>query len=206
MDIKMPVSYGDLYIYFDRNNDLRYAFKVNHDFNIIESFFNLTNKMPEEIVLPNINEHAYVIENNMLAKDFKKSSQYLQGNIIVGNKCFQGINKLKLIIPFNSSISFDLKAFDKNANIEILTLENMGFTQVDYTFQTAVDEENESWILLAQKNLLGKRENIDECFKFKPLILDEKTGEIITKDNFQLDYKILIKDLNKELDLNLEKE
>lgn len=200
------VRCGDLYIYFDENNISSYAFKVNFDFNIIESFINLRDKMPAEIFLPNINEQSYIVENNIFTKDFKKASQYLKGNIIVGDNCFKGIKKLKIIVPFNFSVSFDLKAFDKDAVIEISTLANMGLIKVNYTFQTAVDEENECWILLGQKNLLGKREVLDECFKFKPLIIDEKTGKIITKDNFPLDYSIFIDNSIKEQEISVENE
>lgn len=200
------VRCGDLYIYFDENNISSYAFKVNLDFNIIESFINLRDKMPAEIFLPNINDQSYIAENNIFTKDFKKASQYLKGNIIVGDNCFKGIKKLKIIVPFNFSVSFDLKAFDKDAVIEISTLANMGLIKVEYTFQTAVDEENECWILLGQKNLLGKREVLDECFKFKPLIIDEKTGEIITKDNFPLDYSIFIDNSIKEQEISVENE
>lgn len=200
------VRCGDLYIYFDENNISSYAFKVNLDFNIIESFINLRDKMPAEIFLPNINEQSYIVENNIFTKDFKKASQYLKGNIIIGDNCFKGIKKLKIIVPFNFSVSFDLKAFDKDAVIEIYTLANMGLIKVNYTFQTAVDEENECWILLGQKNLLGKREVLDECFKFKPLILDEKTGKIITKDNFPLDYSIFIDNSIKEQEISVENE
>ena len=200
------VRCGDLYIYFDENNISSYAFKVNLDFNIIESFINLKDKMPAEIFLPNINGQSYIVENNIFTKDFKKASQYLKGNIIVGDNCFKGIKKLKIIVPFNFSVSFDLKAFDKDAVIEISTLANMGLIKVEYTFQTAVDEENECWILLGQKNLLGKREVLDECFKFKPLIIDEKTGEIITKDNFPLDYSIFIDNSIKEQEISVENE
>lgn len=200
------VRCGDLYIYFDENNISSYAFKVNLDFNIIESFINLRDKMPAEIFLPNINDQSYIVENNIFTKDFKKASQYLKGNIIVGDNCFKGIKKLKIIVPFNFSVSFDLKAFDKDAVIEISTLANMGLIKVNYTFQTAVDEENECWILLGQKNLLGKREVLDECFKFKPLIIDEKTGEIITKDNFPLDYSIFIDNSIKEQEISVENE
>ena len=200
------VRCGDLYIYFDENNISSYAFKVNLDFNIIESFINLRDKMPAEIFLPNINDQSYIVENNIFTKDFKKASQYLKGNIIVGDNCFKGIKKLKIIVPFNFSVSFDLKAFDKDAVIEISTLANMGLIKVNYTFQTAVDEENESWILLGQKNLLGKREVLDECFKFKPLIIDEKTGKIITKDNFPLDYSIFIDNSIKEQEISVENE
>lgn len=200
------VRCGDLYIYFDENNISSYAFKVNLDFNIIESFINLRDKMPAEIFLPNINGQSYIVENNIFTKDFKKASQYLKGNIIVGDNCFKGIKKLKIIVPFNFSVSFDLKAFDKDAVIEISTLANMGLIKVNYTFQTAVDEENECWILLGQKNLLGKREVLDECFKFKPLIIDEKTGKIITKDNFLLDYSIFIDNSIKEQEISVENE
>lgn len=200
------VRCGDLYIYFDENNISSYAFKVNLDFNIIESFINLRDKMPAEIFLPNINGQSYIVENNIFTKDFKKASQYLKGNIIVGDNCFKEIKKLKIIVPFNFSVSFDLKAFDKDAVIEISTLANMGLIKVDYTFQTAVDEENECWILLGQKNLLGKREVLDECFKFKPLIIDEKTGEIIIKDNFPLDYSIFIDNSIKEQEISVENE
>ncbi len=200
------VRCGDLYIYFDENNISSYAFKVNLDFNIIESFINLRDKMPAEIFLPNINDQSYIVENNIFTKDFKKASQYLKGNIIVGDNCFKGIKKLKIIVPFNFSVSFDLKAFDKDAVIEISTLANMGLIKVNYTFQTAVDEENECWILLGQKNLLGKREVLDECFKFKPLIIDEKTGEIIIKDNFPLDYSIFIDNSIKEQEISVENE
>ena len=200
------VRCGDLYIYFDENNISSYAFKVNLDFNIIESFINLRDKMPAEIFLPNINDQSYIVENNIFTKDFKKASQYLKGNIIVGDNCFKGIKKLKIIAPFNFSVSFDLKAFDKDAVIEISTLANMGLIKVNYTFQTAVDEENECWILLGQKNLLGKREVLDECFKFKPLIIDEKTGKIIIKDNFPLDYSIFIDNSIKEQEISVENE
>lgn len=200
------VRCGDLYIYFDENNISSYAFKVNLDFNIIESFINLRDKMPAEIFLPNINDQSYIVENNIFTKDFKKASQYLKGNIIIGDNCFKGIKKLKIIVPFNFSVSFDLKAFDKDAVIEISTLANMGLIKVNYTFQTAVDEENECWILLGQKNLLGKREVLDECFKFKPLIIDEKTGKIITKDNFPLDYSIFIDNSIKEQEISVENE
>ncbi len=161
---------GDLYVYFDENKNPLYSFEV--DYNRIKKFHLMSEKLPEEIILPKIeiSEDDYLKINNScmlgandLLKKYKEKKfitsdcreileKYATGAFKVATGCFAGIKKIKLVAPVNYSIMLDWGCFDYNAEIELVLPKDMTLKQVYRLFDTGFDYERENWTLISHKD------------------------------------------------------
>ena len=101
-----------MYIKF-RDNSPEYGFICEGD--EIKSFINLTDNIPDIIVLPYINQNAFVPECQEqmdVAKRWGFGKGFIKGNIRIAPNCFKGFKKANICMPFNSSVMLDWGCFD----------------------------------------------------------------------------------------------
>ena len=159
MKFDLPKKCGDMYIVFDKKKNPLYGFKLTgYRDSIIAEFVRLTEKLPEFIVLPKINEKAFVPEKEE-EFDFSNLNTflcegYVKGNLILCSKSFKGIDKAKIVLPFNTSVMLDWGCFDDGAKIEFIVPENIGLKQIYRTFDTGFDYQHENWPILCDKRIV----------------------------------------------------
>lgn len=154
MNFELPIKCGEMYIKFNREHKPEYGFIVKG--NIIKTFVNLTDNLPQNIVLPYINQNAFVptCQKQMdIAKQLTAGENYVKGNIKIAQGCFQGLKSVNIVVPFNSSIMLYSKCFEEKAEVEMTVPTNMELKQVIRSFVTSMDYERESWTLLADKDI-----------------------------------------------------
>ena len=161
--MNLPRKCGEMYIKFDDNNEPEYGFLVG--FNSINKFIKLCDKEIDTIILPPIVESEKcavesIDENKkqdkfMLEAEKDYLQDYITGRLKICDKCFKGIKKARIIVPFENSVMLDWGCFDSDAEIEFVLPKNLGLKQIKRRFDTYFDYENENWTLIADKNISG---------------------------------------------------
>ena len=152
--MRLPEKLGLMYVMYDDEHKLEYGFEVsiNKREKKIVKFFNFGRKKIDKIVLPKIiNNFPAEMLNNKIDKE-----NYLKGALKICKGCFEGVNNVKIIIPFNNSVNFEVGCFDdKNVQVEILAPKNMGLQQVSRKTNNLYDNNEDSWVIVGDKRLIG---------------------------------------------------
>ena len=148
-----PKKCGNLYVQFDENNRPEYAFKVKADsWNkgnyIIQEFIPMCDKKFDTVVLPKlVNDQTtgllfgYKLEN------------YVDGTVHLGRDLFKGFKNIKIVVPFNNSISFADGCFENASQVEFVIPEGLGFKSISRRTNSGFDYIDENWFLIADKKL-----------------------------------------------------
>lgn len=161
--MNLPIKCGKMYIKFDENNQPEYGFDVSG--NQIRRFVPLTDKKITSIILPRLVESSKfeitsINEKNpdkYLVLDQKMEMQeYISGRVKICNNCFRGLQKARIIVPFENSIMLDWGSFDQNAEIELVTPQNLTLKQIYRTFSTGYDYVRENWTLIGDEKISGE--------------------------------------------------
>jgi len=147
-----PVKCGDLYVMFDDSNislkegsvkNPLYAFLCNGR-KIIE-FYNLTDKLPREIVIPDIAGEDRVENPDFSSEYFAafKLEDYMTGNIQLSSDLFKKFEELTLVLPFKASVQISQLCFKENAKVEIKMPEGMVLRGTGWQYDNGYDYEYE---------------------------------------------------------------
>lgn len=186
--MELPIKCGKMYIKFDKNNHLEYGFEVKG--NQIKKFIPLTDNEIDSIVLPRLvddNEFDFssIDENGhckaLIYNQKRKIRDYVTGSVKICDGCFDGLNKAKIIVPFENSIMLDWGSFEKNAEVELVIPDNLTLKQIYRRFDDGFDYERENWTLIADKKITGQ-------FGFDGYGKDDFS--ILEYNEEDLDYKV----------------
>ncbi len=160
--MNFPIKCKNMYIKFDANKNPEYGFEVSG--NKILKFVPLSNDKIDTIILPCIAPSELFempklnykeINNSWQFFCIKKIKKYVDGAIEISPYCFKGIDKAKIIAPFENSIKIDTLAFDDNAKIEFIVHHNLTLKQVHKIFNSGIIYEKENWLLIGDKTVSG---------------------------------------------------
>lgn len=155
----LPKKYGNMYIKFNGDNQPVYGFMVEG--NCIKKFIKLSDDCIDTIILPKLVEsEAFEMPDfedknkSELLRNIDKQilRDYASGSVRICDGAFCGIQKAKIVVPFENSVMIDWGSFDKKAQIEFVVCENLTFKQVYRTFDTGFEYEHENWTIIADKN------------------------------------------------------
>ena len=163
--MKLPKKCGNIYIMFDDKNQPLYGFEVYE--NKITKFIPLTDNdsIYKCIVLPKIVESEKPEAPNVDDEQSSESMKYWQkmaycdyisGSVKIGVGCFEGIEKARIIVPFENSIMIDWGSFDEDAQVELVLAKNLALKQVYRMFDDGFDYQRENWTLVGDKSLAGE--------------------------------------------------
>lgn len=162
--MKLPKKCGNMYIMFDDKNQPLYGFEVYE--NKITKFIPLTDNesIYRCIVLPKIVENSKPEVPNVEDKDVPKSllwfqkmqhRDYITGSVKIGVGCFDGVQRARIVVPFENSIMLDWGCFDRDAQIELVLPKRLSLKQVARRFDTGFDYEREVWVLVGDQSING---------------------------------------------------
>jgi len=188
--MKVPKKCGNMYIMFDENNEPLYGFEVYG--NKITKFIPLTDKKSiyNCIVLPKIVESEKPEvpcvgdkEESWHMQYWQKKAycDYISGNVKICPGCFEGIDKARIIVPFENSIMLDWSSFDDDAQIELVLPKRLELKQIHRMFDDGFDYARENWTLIGDKSIAGE-------FSFGGFRSDDYS--IADYDEKRLDYKV----------------
>ena len=83
---------------------------------------------------------------------------YITGRVKICDGCFSGIEKARIVVPFESSIMLDWDSFDRDAEIEFVLRKNLTLKQIFRRFDAGYDYEHENWTLVGDKKIIGQCE------------------------------------------------
>lgn len=158
MKFDLPIiQRGNKYVKFNKDGYAEYGFIVEGG--RIKKFINYDQdlKIPNFIVLPNLNADEYVPTEyfDFFMDGDKCGEKYINGNIVIEKNCFKGIKKATIIVPINTSVKLCYGCFDDDAKIDFVVSNNMGFKQI---FRTSTNCEysymqDGTWTLLADSRI-----------------------------------------------------
>ena len=115
--IRTPKKYNHAYVQVDNKGEPLYG--LTEVGNIISKIYPCQKDI-KYVVLPEygeINLDRYDIgESWMNDKELK----YIEGQIILGEHCFEGMKNFKLVLPARTSVKINPLAFDSDAKVELI--------------------------------------------------------------------------------------
>lgn len=186
--MNLPRKCGKMYIKFDENNQPEYGFEVLG--NQIKKFVALTDKEIVSIILPRLVDNKEfdiqsMDENSsdkiLLFAQKMKMQEYITGSVKICAGCFKGLNKLRIIVPFENSIMLDWGSFEQNAKVELVLPQNLTLKQIYRVFDTHYDYGRENWTLIGDKRISGQ---------FDWISFGQETFSISEYKKENLDHKV----------------
>lgn len=168
---------NNTYINFDKDGKPEYVVLCNGGKNrcLIEKVIPLKEDL-KTVVLPKLVKDVsfYIpIDTNNEAVDYyakDQASMYAKGTVCIGKDCFEGLDDIKIVVPFRNSLKVDSGAFDRNANVEFVIPEGHSIKSLTREYGSKF-KGYDDWTVIADDKLKG---SIDWSSGYVPEIYHAK--------------------------------
>ena len=154
-----PKKFGNVYVKLKDEYTPEYFFQTANG-SKIGRFMPMKNKDVHDIILPQLQDVETAMpkiskyaDGACLYDSKKIVENYILGRAKICEDCFDGIKKLRITVPFESSIKLEQGCFDKDADVELVLHKNLTLKEVQRVHYTGFDYKIESWLLICDKKI-----------------------------------------------------
>lgn len=150
--IRAPKKYNNAYVQVDNLGSPLYG--LTEVGNKIVKLYPCKKEI-KFVVLPEYGE--FQLDRYDIGDCWKNETEfkYVKGQIVIANGCFEGMKDFKLILPAKTSVKIEPRAFDSDANVQLILPENYGLHTITETYEETDKKEasQKRYTLIADKHI-----------------------------------------------------